>query len=257
MVEDFGKHLQSDWQQKLKPSSMEILIPKGGSKAGVNLQQWQVVEHMNVLGNMMQHNGECNEAWAKAKHETRRRWFSNCCVKKASRLSAAARLALVNKTLKPFLCYRLASMPFGKDRAAQLRRLQRWLVEQSMRVQKKLDEDVVAFVRRRHREASKVMAGNTWDLAWARNAIALHEHVVRNTGKRLWAQPLVRTRDMQWVTVLKQTREMLGAKNARSTGMRIGRGHVPTKYEQGVSEAKRTIAAAQEEVLLKQQEAGT
>ena len=236
IVEDFGKHLQADWQQKLKASSMEILIPKGGSKDGVNVQRWHIVEHMNVLGNMMQHNGECNEAWGKAKHEARRRWFSNCCVKKASRLSATARLALVNKCLKPFLHYRMASMPFGKDRAAQLRRLQRWLVEQSLRVQKTVEEDVVAFVRRRHRLATKVMADKTWDVVWAKNTCALHEHVQRNTCSRLWACQLVKTRNMQWLARLKQTREMLGAKNSRSTGMRIGRGHVPVKYEQGVSE---------------------
>ena len=237
----------------MKPSSMEILVPKGGTTTGIDLQRWQVVERMNILGNMLQHNGECNEAWAKAKHETRKRWFRNCCVKKASRLSTTARLALVDKTLKPFLQYRMASMPFGKDRAAQLRRIQRWLVEQSCGLQKRLEEDVVAFVRRRHREAAKIMNARQWDLDWAKSSLALHAHVVRNTGRRLWAAPLLQTRNMAWVARLKLTREMIGAKNARSTGMRVGRGHVPIKYEQGIATASSVVQEDAAEVALRRQ----
>ena len=59
----FEAELNETWNQKIKPSSREYVVPKGVRFGKDNLNVWKHAEKFKALGITLQNNGETNLTW--------------------------------------------------------------------------------------------------------------------------------------------------------------------------------------------------
>ena len=237
--EDFGKHLAADWGQKIKPSSKQFLVPKGGD-APKQAVGWEACTTFNVLGNTVQHNAETDTSWEATKGSVRRAWF--CTVKKegARELSLAANLKLMNTTIKPLVMFKTTGMPFGKTRSDQISRLQRSLIQQVLKLPRQEDEDAIAYQKRKHTATTAALKTTSdWRHTAATRTLQWNEHNIRNNSNRLWAAEIIKvTTAAELAEVRKRRREH----GLPGLGRRAWPGHVAQRWEQSVINAAATMA---------------
>ena len=63
LAKDFEHELLCVWNQTIKASNKQFLVPKGVLFGKVNLNEWQFCKQMKCLGVTIQHNGETNLTW--------------------------------------------------------------------------------------------------------------------------------------------------------------------------------------------------
>ena len=236
---DFGKHLAADWGQKIKPSSKQLLVPKGG-QLPKDAAGWEICTCFNVLGNSVQHNAETDKSWETTKSAVRRAWFATVKKEGARELSLAANLRLMNTTIKPLVMFKTTGMPFGKTRADQISRLQRSLVQQVLKLPRLDEEEAAAYQKRKHTATTAALKTTTdWRQATASRTLQWHEHNTRNNGNRLWAAELIKVTTAAELAEVRKRRQEHGLPGL---GRRAWPGHVATRWEQSVVNASATVA---------------
>ncbi len=84
----FETELQETWDQKVKSTSKEIIVPKGVSISKVNLREWSCNDVTKCLGVYIQRNGETDLTWETTKADAWKIYYKIARNADASTMSA-------------------------------------------------------------------------------------------------------------------------------------------------------------------------
>jgi len=242
ILEDFAQHLQSTWGLNIKPSSRSCMTARGCHEVPVDAERWQLCSEFHVLGHILQDNGSTNACWTNTSKNMWKAYFANCKSQTARSLPLESRLPLISRAVLPVMQHRDTRWPPTREREAQIDRLQRKMVSSVMRLPFLEHEPPVDYLRRRHREATKVMRRvGFWSNQHCKRVQAWHEHLQRPRNHRSWAASLLNFRDHQW---LQQQRLQNSSANESRTRTRASVGFVATRWYDGVLYAKQRAPQA-------------
>ena len=127
--------------------------------------------------------------------------------------------------------------------AGILDRLQRTMLGYTLTLKKEATEDAESYNRRRGREASRLLQGALWSIAFAQRVVSWHGHITRQRNQGSWAAQLLAWRGEQW---LQDRRRQEGSQGllAGLLNLRARRGQPRTRWEAGVAAAKLRLQAS-------------
>ena len=227
LADQFEKVLATQWKQAIKPSSREIMVPRGALVGRVNLQRWKQVDCMRVLGMCIQDNAESNLTWAQTEKQCMTLYFRRAYSGLSKLLNPAARVKIVNLVLKPFLLFKMAASPLSTTRLYQIEKLQRRVYLGCAGLQRHADEQKDEWHKRRSSSISAAMEKHgLWHSAVARAHTKFAEHIARSEPRKEWAATFDAWRDPE-------------VHRRRMQGLRVGRlwpGHVAATWRSEVAE---------------------
>ena len=196
IADKFEELLASQWKQTIKPSSREIMVPKGARVGAVNLKRWKLVENMNVLGNTIQHNAETDLAWIDTERRAMGILFRRAHSGVTKYLSAISREKILNLTIKPYLLFRLTPSPLSEHRVYQVEKLQRRCYSTVSGISQQPEESKIVFHKRKHHELSIMMQrGGLWHRAVCKGHLSFRSHIERSAARGEWGGVLEQWQD--------------------------------------------------------------
>jgi len=243
IMDHFEQHLQTTWGLSIKPSSRTCMTPRGCRQVPRDAEKWQLCSEFHVLGHVLQDNGSTNACWTNTSSNMWKAYFANCKSHTARSLPLEAKLPLISRAVLPVMQHRDTRWPPTQEREAQIDKLQRKMVSSIMRLPVLPHELPADYVRRRHREATKVMSKlGFWSDQHCKRVQAWHEHLKRPRNHRSWAASLLNFRNHEW---LQQRRVQYSSANESRTCTRASAGFVATRWHDGVMYARQRTPHAQ------------
>ena len=221
IADKFEELLAVRWKQTIKPSSREIMVPKGALVGRVNVKRWKLVESMKVLGMSVQHNAETDQSWKETERAALGIFFRRAHSGLVKQLSNSSRHKTLNLTVKPYIMFRLTTTPLSETRVYQVEKMQRRMFNSIARVTQKDGESNHDFYKRKNTQVSSSMKlSGMWHCAAARQHLSFREHIKRSASRLEWAGVLDAWNDE-------------GIAAARAAGARLlrrWRGHVAQSW---------------------------
>lgn len=142
--------LRTRWELSLPESSVEVLAPCG---APVSVGDPLPLQHTKLLGHLISADGSVSTCWAKTQGTARSALWRHIRAARQARLSASARLKIVDQFVWPIIAYRVPAWPPTEWLRKRMNTLQRWCAAQAMSIARFPGEALSQFSRRRARIA--------------------------------------------------------------------------------------------------------
>ena len=237
LADKFEEVLSAKWQQTIKPSSREIMVPRGALVGAVNLRRWKQVTTMKVLGMHVQDNAETNETWEATEQLALTIFFRRAHAGLTRFVSVARRIRVANTAIKPLLLFRCAASPLSETRLYNIEKLQRRLYLSVAGLKQNINEDKLEWQKRRSATISNLMeSSGLWHSAVAEAHCKFAAHIVRSASRQEWPGIMQSLQDPE-IT------------RRRFSGLRLlrrWRGHVASKWDNFVAESHRNDTKASE-----------
>ena len=187
LADKFEEVLASSWQQSIKSSSREIMVPRGALVGAVNLRRWKQVTTMKILGMHVQDNAETNETWEATERLALTTFFRRAHAGLTRFVSTERRVKVANVAIKPLLLFRCAAMPLSETRLYNIEKLQRRLYLSVAGLKQGTSEEKLVWQKRRSSTISNLMTNSG---LWHREAAEAHckfaDHIVRSLARLEW-----------------------------------------------------------------------
>lgn len=190
------RRLHDVWILTLPPSSVDLLLPAGAPSAPLELV---LVASMRALGFVVAASGGCTACWDSARGAAHAAlWRHLSAAHRAG--FAAQRAQIVERFVWSVIRHRAALwVPTAALRTA-LSGSQRWCISQAFALPRYPSDQPGAYVMRRGRHATTVVAGSVpLGVRAARLAWPLHQHVIGGEMPMSWAALLMLVRDEAWL----------------------------------------------------------
>ena len=232
ILDDAEDFLCQTWELRIKPTSRAILAPVNCVDVSViDERKWPVVTAMKVLGHCLQNDGGIDACFDATVQSMWRAFYGNCVGVKTSRMSVKSRLALVSRTVTPILRYKWTRWPFTCCRAQRLDAIHRHMFGVMLRLERKRDESIDVYVRRRGRETGRLQKlHGSWSRQWAFGVVGWSEHLERERNSLTWAAMLSKLRTP---TELAERRAQRGRPSTRSCS-----GYIRRRWHESIATAR-------------------
>ena len=240
ILEDFETFLQRDWRMKIKDKSRSCIVAQGCNDEPANAARWPLLQTFEVLGHTLQSSGSIRACWSKTKRSMWYAFWSNPGSNSARKLSAQARLRLLQRAVTPGLDFRCSRWPPQPQIAKEVDSLQRKMVGSIVNVPRWSGELVGDFVRRRGRNAARLCREHgVWSDRWFKRAVLWDEHLQRPQNSNTWSAKLRAHRDRLWFVQRRASLLPLGQSWSSSvtggrTRTRTLPGKVHTRWPDGI-----------------------
>ena len=92
------KSFEPVWGIRFKPSSLEILCPKGSEDLELHLAPWNPVSAMTILGHLVSYDAGIRDDWNDLRPKMWRAFFGNCSFLKLKHVPLQRKLCLLSCT---------------------------------------------------------------------------------------------------------------------------------------------------------------
>lgn len=192
--------LHSDWNLCLKSGSTGILVCDRASNDVLDSAKWPSLHEMNVLGHWVSCTNAIRSDWQRTRKHMWASFWNNAGHNRARQLPPLARVSLILKTVQPCFVFKCSRWPFQRSIADELDKTQRTMVEMCVPCHILPDEDINTYIRRRHKQASKICsAAGNWSTVWAGRVISWQSHVARGINYGHPVVGLLRHQDAAWL----------------------------------------------------------
>ena len=173
--------------------------------------------------------------WHRTKRSMWGAYWWNCVGPSTRGLSLRDRCCLLNRSVRPVLCFRNTRWPFTLSLAEEQNRLQRRMLSQFLQVERWPLEDCDKYHRRRMRLVSSVARSQgLWGDEHAKRVIAWAEHLTRAMNHSSLASFLYRWHGEEWLHN-RRLDPLVGCSNR--LGTRAYNGPVYRRWDETVSDA--------------------
>lgn len=221
--------LRERWALSLPEASMEVLAPRGAPTAADGIAN---VESMKFLGHILSADGRLTQCWGRAQGAVRAALWKHIRAARRSRLTAAAKLRIVDQFVWPILAYRVTAWPPTEALYASIDSLQRWCVAQALTVVRFPGEAVQQYFLRRGRVAGgEAKKAGTWSSRAAALVLNFRDRVVAEAPAKSWPARLLPWRGSAWV---RERRILLGSDRvfAGRLGTRLPGGRPAPRWDE-------------------------
>ena len=171
-----------------------------------------------------------------------------------SRPSLARKCIHIERSLWSILAFYCGTWPPQRQVAREVDGVQRKMIASAMRLQKLPEEHPATYIRRRNRDANRLLAkGGRWSQRWFQKATNWDQHIRRDLKRQLlhvvdnvpapllatsfaWGPPLVAFQDLDFLNrqrVVHRVNEFSDRINVR-TGLRVGRRRIHPRWSQSI-----------------------
>ena len=184
-----------------------------------------------MLGHWLQDKGGINICFQSTIQSMWRAFYANCVGANAGKLPVKCRLASVSRAMDAVLRYKWTRWPFTCCRAQQLDAIQRHMYGVMLRLERKRDEPIDVYVRRRGKETAALQRlYGSWSRQWAFGVVGWSEHIERGRNCTTWPAMLSKLRTP---TELAERRALTGRPSTRTCS-----GYVRRRWFETVSFAR-------------------
>ena len=201
-------------------------------------QEWSLVRELPALGHLVASNGSMFPDWLAAKTKALRAFWRGVGSSWARRASESQRIHRMDKTVWALLVFHVSRWSMSPALMDQLDRFQRKLVAIVLRLPRRQNEDIHAYITHRGRHAAEgARRAGLWGLRCSARVLSWDEHLLRQRNAWAWAAMLRKWHDSSW---LEQRRLAFGTGSvtAGRTGTRARAAGVCARWESGLQLAK-------------------
>ena len=175
-------HLRKEWNLSIKPGSKEIIVAKGGEVDSIIGSGWRVCAITKVLGWPIQDNGGYREVWHLMVRKAWGAFWGNCRCRNWNKLGVFRQMALLSRSVEPFMRWYLRSVLATHYKMQRLDALQRRMVSIVIGAFRYPRESWKSFCSRRSRAATKYIQEHShwWSRDWACGNIKWLQHLERD-----------------------------------------------------------------------------
>ena len=150
---------------------------------------------MKVLGHWLQRDGGVDQCFNDTLKCIWKAFFANCAGAELSRLPFKARISLLLRSVVPILRFKWTRWPFTISKALHLDAIQRRMIGILLRLERRRDEPIDAYVRRRGRKAGDLQRTmGSWSNGWALAISNWADHLDRPRNAATWPAKLAALR---------------------------------------------------------------
>lgn len=198
--------------------------------------RWPLKPTLKVLGHVASFDGAWRPCWSATKREMWGAFWANARASTGAKVPPAARLSLLNRTVRPRFDYRCSRWPWCPQLAAEVDRVQRRLVALCLRLRPAPGETREAYARRRGRAAqTQVRKDGLWSKRHAGRVLAWAQHLQRPQNASTWAARAATHKDPQW---LVDRRAEQGSTSHRTRIARRRPGRVHARWQESLAAAR-------------------
>ena len=168
-------------------------------------------------------------------------FWNNAGHSRAQHLPPLARVSLIHKTVQPCFLFKCSRWPFQRTIADELDKTQRSMVEICVPCHILPHEDTNTYIRRRHRQASKICsAAGNWSTVWAERVVSWQEHVARGINYGHPVAGLLRHQDAAWLVAQRLRTRPTARYSLRSgeLGRRVCRSRPQPRWDESIQLAQ-------------------
>ena len=181
-AELMAAHLRDVWDLQIKPNSKEVLVATGGEVDTVVGQGWTLCTSMQVLGWPIQANGGYVEVWNLMLRKAWGAFWSNCRCRGWKKLGVKRQMALLARSVEPFIRWYLRIVPATSYKMKKLDALQRRMVSIILQVFRYPQETWKSFCSRRSWAATSFIKQHSqwWSHGWVVGNLKWLQHLERD-----------------------------------------------------------------------------
>ena len=249
--------LKATWELDIKPGSQIVLVPAGGEVSEIPAE-WSVPDAVTFLGYIVGCNGGIRRAW---QHCRAKLWKSFFRISKApgwSKLTTLRKCKVLERSIWSLLSFYCGSWPPQRQVALEIDATQRRMYASTLRIRRKDGEAVVTFIRRRNKDAKKVLEETGyWSARWIKKALSWDQHLHRDLAQQRlhveenvlvervsscfsWGPALLAYQDEAFVNLRRVVcrRDAFSDRVEVRTGLRSGQRKVHPRWSEAISEYK-------------------
>ena len=186
-----------------------------------------------MLGHHIQSNAETDVAWETTRRTALKKFYSARRTTSIARVSPDLQMTATDKSIMPYLVFRLTATPINHTRMYQVEKLQRLMYASSLNKKRLPNESALQRDKRLQAHTTQAMVKHGfWHVQAAQNVVNFYEHNIRAVKSHSWPGFLFNHQD--WET---EGRRLAGLRLSRTF-----RGHVATRWPDAVEAARQHIA---------------
>ena len=187
LIQHFEAEINNTWRQKIKDGSKELVVARGGTIKGINISDWKLEPNFQILGIIVQDNGETDQTWQLVRSAAFAIYFKIARITDWTSLALPHRLRELDTHILPFLSYKLASTPLTATRIYQIQKLQRAMVLGALRLKLPQELSTLERQKRRHAAASNWIFQQPWHAKISALHLNYDSHIRRSAWRHNWA----------------------------------------------------------------------
>ena len=196
MADLFGSTLLADWNQRIKPSSKQVLAPYGSPDLVPHDESWAVLDSMKVLGHIVQSTGAVGADYDATVALLWRSFYANAGLQGNRRLPLRCKLQLLQRATLPHVDGHVVRWPYTKRRARQIDKVQRRMLSGFVHVDAREEDTAEEFCKRRNSAVATLQREiGRWSVRWAARVVSWDEHLRRTRNSWCWSAQLLQIRN--------------------------------------------------------------
>jgi len=253
ILDEFESHIHRIWGLSIKSTSRSCLVCKGSVETPRDPVKWQMRVNINVLGHHVHHDGGITEDWKVSRKVLWKCFWANAGNRSARKLGPVQRAKLLQRTVEPTLLWKVSRWPVQKTVAIQMDKVQCRMLAMLLPCPQGSGESIDAYCRRRLRNARNVcMKAGMWSQLWCQRVLDWDKHIRRGSRYGHICSSLLNHHESVWLGFQRSQfvpENSDDSANGRitmyagRTGTRLNIGRPQTRWDEGVSNARRILAS--------------